>query len=279
MSGAASLTQALAVTLPVLYFAAAFLYGMQFGGRRAPRVEQAGRVAAAVALGAHGTLLFVHAAASRAFPAFETWTNASAVAFGLALLYLFTRHRVEDEGAGALVYGVAGMLQLFASALGPLAPRASGPPLDGIYLSHAATSVFAASALLLSGLHGLLYLAVLRRMQGGNFGPIVAQLPDLRSLALLTRRAALAGFLLLTLGVNLGIGWAHATDTPGFGYTDPWVLAMIAPWLHFGLGAFSRAIPGFSAQRASFAATVGLTVFLAAGLVTLLPRASFHWTP
>jgi ABC-type uncharacterized transport system permease subunit len=169
------------------------------------------------------------------------------------------------------------LMQLCASALGPLEPRAAGAPADFLSISHATTSVLAGSAVMLSGLHGSLYLLVLRRMRRGSFGPLVEHMPDLRTLALLTRRAALAGFLLLTVGVNLGIAWAHATDVPDFGYTDHWVLAMFVLWIHFGIVAFSRSIRGFSAQRASFAAAIGLAIFLIAGLISLLPLGSFHW--
>lgn len=273
---ASTWTQALGVVLPVLYFAAAFLYGMHFGGPAAPRVARARTLAVTTALLVHAGLFAAHALHSRAFPAWEPWTNTSAVALGLALLYLSTRLRIQDEGAGVLVFLIVAVLQLFASALGPLAPRDPGAPFEFVRFCHALTSTLAGSALLLSGLHGAMYMFVLRRMRRGSFGLVVERLPDLRTLALLTRRAALAGFLLLTLGVNLGIGWAHASDNPGFSYSDQWVIAMIALWLHFGLVAFSRSIPGFSADRASFAATLGLTVFLAAGVIATV-GSSFHW--
>ena len=275
MSGTAQLIQALVVVLPVLYFAAAFLYAMHFGGPTAPAVQAPRRVATLLALGLHGALLFLYA---RSGHNFDAWATTSAVAFGLGLLYVLTRLRVDDEGAGVAVFAVIAVMQLTASALGPLDQQrlvGIGDPV--LYLSHVITSILAVSALILSGLNGFLYILVLRRMRRGRFGPLVERLPDLRTLALLTRRAALAGFLLLALGVNIGIGWAHATDTPGFHYGDPWVLAMIVLWLHFGLVAFSRQIPGFSAQRASIAAGLGLSAFVLAGLVALLGT-SFHWT-
>ncbi len=263
--------------LPVLYCAASLLYAMHFGGPMAPVVRLPRRVVVAAALGTHVGLLALHAVSSRSFPASEFWTTTSAVALGLGLLFLFTRRRVEDEGAGFLVFGVVALMQLCASAFGPLEPRPIGAAADFLSISHATTSVLAGSAVMLSGLHGSLYLLVMRRMRRGSFGPLVEHMPDLRTLALLTRRAALAGFLLLTVGVNLGIAWAHATDIPDFGYTDHWVLAMFVLWIHFGIVAFSRSIRGFSAQRASFAAALGLAIFLIAGLVSLLPHGSFHW--
>lgn len=276
MSGTPQLIQSLMVVLPVLYFLTAILYAMHFGGPTAPTVRAPRGVATLLALAVHLSLLLMFVFGSHAF---DPWTTLSAVAFGLGLLYLLTRMRVDDEGAGAVIFGVIAVMQLIASAAGPIdLQRTSDVGDPVVYTSHVATSIMAASALILSGLNGFMYITVLRRMRRGKFGPIVERLPDLRTLARLTRRAALAGFLLLALGVNIGIGWAHAISLPDFHYTDPWVLAMIVLWLHFGLVAFSRVIPRFSAQRASLAAVLGLSAFLIAGLIALIPSDSFHWS-
>ncbi|MEW6072987.1 MAG: cytochrome c biogenesis protein CcsA [Planctomycetota bacterium] len=274
MSGA---VQALNVALPVLYLLAALLHGMSFGGPEAPQPVRTRRAVTAAALAAHLSLFLVHWSSSGASPFFDPWTTLSAVAFALAVLFLGTSWRVAESGAGGIVLGVVGLVQCLASAAGPMTARVAAEPANAIAFVHAITSISATGALLLSALHGTLFLIVLSRMKHHQFGPLVRRLPNLQTLARLMRRAALAGFLLLAAGVNIGIGWAHHSDAAGFSYTDPLVFSMIALWLFFGVVAFSSAIPGFTARRASIAAAVGGLVLLVASIAAVLPIASFHW--
>jgi ABC-type uncharacterized transport system permease subunit len=119
---------------------------------------------------------------------------------------------------------------------------------------------------------------VFRQMRRQRFGPSVERMPSLQTLASMMRRAALAGFVLLGVGVNCGIAWAHAAGVSGFHYGDPFVLTLIVLWLHFGAVAFSGRIPGFTARRASLAAAAGLSVFALVGVLTLVPHLTFHWS-
>jgi ABC-type uncharacterized transport system permease subunit len=136
--------------------------------------------------------------------------------------------------------------------------------------------VLAAAALILSGVHGILYLLLYRQMRARRFGLLFAHLPDLDVLARMTRSSALSGFLFLTVGVNVGIAMAHAEKSEGFRYAQPEVLLSIVLWIHFGVIAFSRHIRGFSARRASFAAAGGLVALLLSLMLILFPGISFH---
>ena len=144
-------------------------------------------------------------------------------------------------------------------------------------LPPASTAIFAPrfSAVCVSGLFGFLHLLLLRQMRRKSFGPVYRELPDLEQLVRLTRTSALWGFLFMAAGLNVGIGMAHARGTEGFGYLDPHVLLTIAIWLHFGLIAFSRHVPGLTARRTSIAAAWGLLILLATIALTLVP-VTFH---
>ena len=223
------------------------------------------------------------------FPVSDVASTLSAVALCAAALFAVvargSRASPDQDGGGlppshagtgGVVLGVVFLLQLVASAFDPalLVPRAGG--MGPFQVLHVATSALAAAALVLSGVHGILYLVLFRQMRERRFGPWFAHLPDLGVLARLTRSSALAGFLFLTVGMNVGIAMGHAEQAQGFRYSYPEVLLSILLWVHFGVIAFSRFIRGFSARRASVAAAGGLIALLLSLMLVLFPGLAFH---
>jgi len=274
--------QALTVLLPSAYLLAAILHGMAFGGDRAPQVDRPRRIVLSVTLLLHLVCFVLRALVLGHFPVSDVWSTLSAVAMCAAGLFLVVARRSSGErsvayaGTGGVVLGLVSLLQLIASAFGPtqLVARAGG--MGTYQVLHVATSVLAAAALILSGVHGILYLLLYRQMRARRFGLLFAHLPDLDVLARMTRSSALSGFLFLTVGVNVGIAMAHAEKSEGFRYAQPEVLLSIVLWIHFGVIAFSRHIRGFSARRASFAAAGGLVALLLSLMLILFPGISFH---
>jgi ABC-type uncharacterized transport system permease subunit len=141
---------------------------------------------------------------------------------------------------------------------------------------HVGTAVFAASVMLISGCAGVVYLVLERQMRRKTFGVLYRGLPNLSDLAALNRRAAAAGFLAMTVGVNWGIWLAHRDATKGFSYLDPKVLASIALWLHFGVVALPRKAAFVTGARAAKAAAFGLVLLVATLIVSAIPGLSFH---
>lgn len=270
-----SAIQALVVVLPLAYFATAILFGMAFAGARQPRAAPpARRLAFALTLTAHVALFALQVRAAGGFPHVTTWLLVSAVAATTALLFGAVSWRSEQETAGAIVLGLVGLLQLAASAFGPLVPVVGAG--TAFRYVHVGTSVVASAALILSGVYGSLHLLLYRQMRERHFGALFRELPNLELLAKMTRRSALAGFLFLTLGLNVGIWMAHRFATRGFQYEDPHVLLTLALWIHFGVISFSSWIRGFTARRTSFAAAAGLVTLLLLVLLMLVPSFTFH---
>lgn len=267
--------QSSTVLLPTVYLLAAVLFGMSFAGEEqpsfAPRLR---RPVLLGALGLHASMFLARAQVAGTFPIDGAWLTLSATALTVAALFAVVTWRLKVASVGGIVLAMVSMLQAAASALGPVRAEAL-PPADGTTIAHVLTIALAAAALVLSGVFGFLHLLQLRQMKRKSFGPLYRELPDLEQLARMTRTTALWGFLFMAVGLNAGIGMAHARGIEGFGYLDPSVLMTIAIWLHFGVIAFSRRIPGFTARRASIAATIGLAVLLLTIVITLLP-VSFH---
>ncbi len=267
--------QALSVLLPVLYALCALLHGFAFAGQRSLRFDNLRRNLFRVALCVHLTLFVVRGIAIAQFPIDDLWTTVSAVAFSMAVSYGLVARITDHPGSGGVTLGLVFLAQLLASSLGSFEPHAHPGGMSAWAVSHVTMSTIAAAALVLSGVHGLLYILLFREMRGRKFGRWFSHLPDLDLLAKMTRRSALIGFIGLTVGLNVGIGLAHAEHAPGFNYHNPEVLLSLVLWVHFGVIAFSEKIRGFGARRASYAAAGGLVAVLLSLFLVLLPH-SFH---
>ena len=265
--------QALNVFLPLIYLVAAALYAMVFGGPQAPSVQRPRRIVLLFALALHASYFAVRTFGYETYPEIGSWTALSAIAFSTALLYALIARFMGQANSGGAILGVVFIMQALASAFAtpPSGEFNPGP----VSIMHVTTSLLATSTVILSGVHGALYLVLYRQMRRRTFGILFNRLPDLQELALMMRRSALAGFILLGIGLNVGIGWAHASDLEGFSYRDPYVLIILGLWIHLGIVAFSSKIPGLSAWRAAMASSFGFFLVSSAFLVSLT-RATFH---
>ncbi|MEC8496076.1 MAG: cytochrome c biogenesis protein CcsA [Planctomycetota bacterium] len=269
------LAQALQVALPCGYLMTALLFVMAFAGEAEPRVARIRRPMLRGLLVLHLLLFGVHGYQSGGFPRFDVWMSLSSVAFATGLLFVGITFRTPQPTVGAITLPVVGALQMVSSMFARMQVQTVDPAPVATAV-HVTTAALACAAIVLSGLYGFLYLLLLRQMKRQTFGAIFQRLPDLTRLAQMTRRSALAGFGGLALGVNIGFAIANSAGTSGFRYVDPTVLLALGVWLHFGLIAFSRRIPGLTAQRASWAAVGGLVVLIATLFLAVVPGATFH---
>jgi ABC-type uncharacterized transport system permease subunit len=271
-----ALLQALTVQLPPLYLVAALLHGMSFAGERAPRVVGWRRCVAGLLLVLHGAWFVVYAERVQAFPVDDLGSTISAVVLCTFVLQLVLSRWTGHGGSSAIVLSILACAQVVAASVSDLRalPHTGSDHVFGIV--HIATSVLALAALVLSGIHGLLYLVLLRQMKERTFGVLFRGLPHLDILARMTRGAALAGFVGLTVGLNVGIALAHMEYESGFRYRAAEVAFSIFLWLYFGGIALSVFIRGFNARRASWAAAAGLALLILSLVLALIPGSTFH---
>ena len=268
--------QALAVLLPILYLVTGLLYWMDWGGPRAPKLRRWRMLAAWSTVLAHLAWELGFALSARQFPVSGPWTALSMLAFLLLQIYLVVEWRTGVTGAGGFVLTGAFVLQFLASAFGPMLPVPSVHSGSPYFLVHILTIMPATASLILSGFFGALYLVLYRQLRERQFGFLFSNLPDLESLSRLNRWSALAGFVFMTVGLNVGIWWGHAEKIEGFHYLDPKVLPAIVIWAVFGAIGLSQWIRGLTERRAAWIALVAGVVMALLLLISLLPLGSFH---
>lgn len=267
---------ALSTLLPVLYLVAAFLYGMELGGPRAPKPGIFRHAAAAALLVAHLGWFLITWRDLGHLPVIDPSTSISFVALCILLVYFPIEWAMGVRTTGVFVLGFSFVLQLFASCSMPVTLETSTFSASPFFAIHAATGFLATAALLLSGFYGALYLVLLRQIRTRRFGVLFQQLPDLESLSRLNRGASTLGFVLLTAGVNIGIWWAHSGAVEKLNYLAPEVLPVIVLWILFGVIGASRWIRFLSGRRAAVVAVASVTLFVAALIVSFLPLGSIH---
>lgn len=271
-----ALLQALTVELPPLYLVAALLHGMSFAGERAPRIQRWRRLVAVLILLLHCAWFFVYSERIQAFPIDDLGSCVSAVVLCTYALQLVLARWTGHGGSSPIVLSILACAQLVSASVANLRalPHTGSDHLFGIV--HIATSVVSLAALVLSGIHGLLYLVLLRQMRERTFGVLFRGLPHLDILARMTRGAALTGFAGLTIGLNIGIWIAHRDHESGFAYRNAEIAFSIFLWLYFGGIAMSVFIRGFNARRASWAAAAGLALLVLSLALALIPGSTFH---
>lgn len=263
------------VLLPVLYFALAAARSKEVGGPPALARKPLRSVVAWLAVLLHSLLFLAIHAETRVFPLVIPGAALSALALALFVVYVWVEWRSKVHGLG--VYVIAGVffLQVAATGIG-FVPVGDPPEASRLFITHVVTTIASVATLLLSGFFGVMYLVVEKEMRAQRFGPLFARLPNLSELAAMNRRAATAGFLLMTVGYNLGIWQAHDVAKKGFSYLDPVVLITMAAWVVFGLIALSRWVRFLSGRKAAATAVCGLVLLALTIVASLVPGVSFH---
>lgn len=270
--------QPLIVLLPCGYLLSAMLHGIAFAGERGTAVATLRVWTLRSTIALHAVYFLMRGLQMHGFPINDLASSVSSIAFASALLYGGLARSVKHAGSGGIVLGLVFLAQLLASAFGTVQVEVRKEPLGNPQLLHILLMVLALAAVVISGVHGALYMLLLRSMKRREFGGRLSHLPDLELLARIMRGAALVGFVCLTIGMNVGIYLAHREALPGFAYRQGEVLLTMVLWLHFGAISFSRYIKGFNARRASLAASVGLGLLLLSSVLILFPGLVFHST-
>ncbi len=268
--------QALQVLLPVVYMALTLLYGMELAGPRAPKWARWRRGTTAFAVLLHLGYGAVLSTELGHLPIAHPWQVVSFLGFSILGLYLLIEPLAKTPATGAFVVLAVFVMQLMASALAPLQLVASPLAQSRFFVVHIVSALLAVAALLLSGFFSGLYLVLLRQLRRRTFGVLYAKLPDLERLSKMNRAAAAVGFLFLTVGLNLGIWWAHEGAVRNFSYLDPKVWPAIVLWLVFGVISVSGFLRFLSGRRAAWIAVVAASLLLLSLGVSLVPRGAFH---
>ncbi len=182
----------------------------------------------------------------------------------LAVFLLFVREEAHRT-IGVFLVPLAVALAAHASLL--LEPPAQVSALfqNRLFALHTVTLFLGYSALSVAFCAGVMYLLLFDEIAHKKVGRMFARLPSLDDLDRLGFRTVTLGFVLLTLGIAVGMAWAKNEWGVAWVWEPKsvWTLLSWAVYLGY-LVARSRA--GWQGQRAAWLATVGFAL----SIITLI---------
>jgi ABC-type transport system involved in cytochrome c biogenesis permease subunit len=203
------------------------------------------------------TLFFEH------IPLVTVYQAVAMVAFALAAIYLWVESRTGSPYTGPFVLGLVVAFQLVGSLFPKLDRSVPAILQSTLFSVHVSAAVVGYSALALSGIYGLLYLMMVRRIRSQSFGLVFRRLPPLDVLDRMNVTAATVGFGFLTLAIAVGSVWTvQLFGDLGHLVRDPKILVAILTWCVYAVALGGRRLPRWSATHTAYSTTLGFLAVL-----------------
>jgi ABC-type uncharacterized transport system permease subunit len=264
----------LEIVLPVLYFAAVWVYGKAFfsGNNRAAALR---RPLLASTVGVHLLYVVLRTVNLEHFPITSFFEILSLIALTVSLVYSYIEFRTGNRETGYFVL----MLPLFFQVISSLFIKDHlqvPPELRGNLLGfHVSSALLGYAAITLSAAYGLLYLMLYHDIKSNQFGVVYKRLPDLETLERMSFTATVVGTVLLTLAITLGVIWLPVA-IPSFSYADPKLAGSIAIWVVYAFGLVARRAAGWKGRRMMVVTVTGFLIAVVSIAVTTILPYGFH---
>ena len=251
-----------------IYLVAAALYAVHFArrdagvGRAATTVLVAGAFVHTFVIGMQTMEVWnaAFASASRA---------ASAFAWLLALSYLYTELTTEERAMGVFILPIIVVL-LVISTVAPSSAQPN-PLLDSPWFwVHMLSLLFAYASFALAGVLGLTYVLQFKEIKKKNLGFFYTRLPSLQVLDVMNARTVTVGWILLTVGIVVGVIWATQAQAASpldpqaqaFSIGDPKILVTMLTWVVYSFALVARRTMGWSGRKAAWLSAAGFAIVM-----------------
>ena len=265
---------ALNILLPTLYVLTLGVYALLFF-RNDPFADRAAPILLYTTGIAHGLDLVFRAIQFNHFPIATVFEAFSLLAFAVLVIYGIIEWRTGVRTTGMFILGIVFVFQLVSSAFIASPPSYSPLLTDPIFVAHVSTAILGYSGMAISAIYGLLYLMLFYDIRKQRFGLIYKQLPPLEIMSGFTYRAAILGFLFLTVAMVLGLVLLVKVYGTYWSW-DPKLMVTFVAWFIYSLGVGAGKLKGWSARRVAFASLAGFAVIIFSFVVVNLFFTSFH---
>ena len=268
---------ALNVALPVLYGGLVILYAVSFFGATTA-LERFKTPSILVTLGLHVLYLVLRTIAFDHPPITSVFEIMTLLAMSITVAYLYLEARTGVQNTGLFILFLALVFQTISSIF--IRDLITIPEyLHSLVLGlHVSSALLGYTGISLSAVYGLLYLMLYRDIKSSRFGLVYSRMPNLEMLELMSHKAEIFGFLMLSAGIIVGVFWLpHVFDE--FSYWDPKLIGSLVIWLLYAAGLAAKKSFGWQGRRTMILTLVAFAfVFLSMTVINLYMSAfhSFH---
>lgn len=262
------------ILLPALYGLTVYLYGKVFFRGTPSAGSNRGMVLKSTVF-LHIVALALRGGYFGYFPSSDLYEMASVVALAISLIYLYIEWRNRQQSTGFFVLIVPLLLQLFSSLFIGFEHEFPEILRSPMFVAHTVTAILGYSALFLSALYGLMYLMLFYDLKSAQFGVIYRRMSSLEELSEMNIRAAVAGFLLLTVTIFLGIMWRNHAY-PEAHHFDPEVIAAYVVWSIYAAVIYGKKIGGWAGKWLAYVSLAGFVVIIISIVIVRAVATSFH---
>jgi cytochrome c-type biogenesis protein CcsB len=177
----------------------------------------------------------------------------------LLVVFLFLVRQEAHRSLGAFLVPLAAGLALLSSALMAPPGEVSSLFYNRLFALHTVSLFLGYSALSVAFCAGVMYLLLWDEIAKKRVGKMFARLPSLDDLDRLGHQTVLLGFVLLTVGIVVGMAWAK-TEWDVYWVWESKSVWTLLSWLAYLGYLVTRWRYGWQGSRAAWLATVGFVL-------------------
>lgn len=258
---------------PILYGLASASYALLFL-RDDPFARRASTPLLVASVAVHGVEILLRGVAKGILPIGNVFESASAIAFALAVVYLYVETHTKNRMTGIFVIPMVFVGEAIASAF--MDETAAAPAIlrSALFGFHTGAAILGYCAFAVAAIYGLLFLVLYHELKSRRFSIIYERLPALEVLAQMNIRALTVGFVFLTIAIVFGAAWVSRVREASLG--DPKVLLTIVAWAVFGFGIVAHFLLGWRGPRVIYMSVAGFLVLVTSSVAINVMGSSFH---
>jgi len=261
--------------LPVLYGGLVLLYAISFFGGAGAAVERLKFPLLISTVLVHLLNLVLRTIAFDHPPITSVFEIMTVLAVCIAIAYVYIEARTRTRNTGLFILFLAFLFQVFSSLF--IKDIVDLPEYLHSHLLglHVSTALLGYTAISLSAVYALLYLMLYHEIKSSRFGVVYTRLPSLEMLETMSHKAELFGFLMLTVGIVIGLGWLPVVFEE-FSYLDPKLVGTMVIWLLYAVGLAAKRRFGWQGRKTLILSLVAFGFMFLSMTVINLYLSRFH---
>jgi ABC-type uncharacterized transport system permease subunit len=259
---------------PILYGLAAANNAVLFL-REDAHARRAATPLLVLSLSVHGAEIFLRGLSKGILPIGNVFESLSAIAFAVALVYLFIEVRHQNPMTGVFVIPIVFLGETVACAF--LDPAAPTPEIlrSALFGLHTGAAILGYCGFAVAAIYGALFLLLYHELKTRRFSLIYDRLPPLDVLGQMNIGALTVGFIFLSIAIIFGGVWVERIHGEAM-LGDPKVLLTLAAWVVFGFGIVAHFLLGWRGPRVIYMSVAGFLVLLTSSVAVNVLGRSFH---